>query len=56
MKSNISIHSDNEYVELMYFSEDIHVFSNQVGWYLSFNCIITEKCVYFDNDPSIQPD
>jgi hypothetical protein len=28
-----------------------HVFSNQFGWYLSFNCIITEKCVYFDNDP-----
>ena len=28
-----------------------HVFSNQFGWYLSFNCAITEKCVYFDNDP-----
>ena len=25
MKSSISIHSDNEYVELMYFSEDILV-------------------------------
>jgi hypothetical protein len=32
-----------------------HVFSgfNQFGWYLSFNCVITEKCVYFDNDPHI---
>jgi hypothetical protein len=29
-----------------------HVFSNQFGWYLSFNCVITEKYVYFDNDPS----
>jgi hypothetical protein len=28
-----------------------HVFSNQFGWYVSFNCIITEKCVYFDHDP-----
>jgi hypothetical protein len=28
-----------------------HVFSNQFGWYLSFICVITEKCVYFDNDP-----
>ena len=27
------------------------VFSNQFGWYLSFNCVITEKCVYFDNNP-----
>jgi hypothetical protein len=32
-----------------------HVFSNQFGWYLSFNCIITEKCVYFDND-HLNPD
>jgi hypothetical protein len=30
-----------------------HVFSNQFGWYLSFNCVITEKCVFFDNDPYI---
>ena len=30
-----------------------HVFSNQIGWYLSSNCIITEKCVYFDNDPFV---
>ena len=29
-----------------------HVFSNQFGWYLSFNCIITEKCMFFYNDPS----
>ena len=26
-------------------------FSNQFGWYLSYNCVITEKYVYFDNDP-----
>jgi hypothetical protein len=24
-----------------------HVFSNQFGWYLSFNYVITEKCVFF---------
>jgi hypothetical protein len=29
-----------------------HVFSNHFGWYLSFNCIITEKCMFFYNDPS----
>ena len=28
-----------------------HVFSNHFGWYLAFNCVITEKCMYFDNDP-----
>ena len=26
-----------------------HVFSNQFGWYLSFICVIAEKCVYVDN-------
>jgi hypothetical protein len=31
-----------------------HVFSNQFGWYLSFNCIITEKYLYFDNDPYME--
>jgi hypothetical protein len=24
-----------------------HVFSNQFGWYLSFNYVIIEKCVFF---------
>ena len=32
-----------------------HVFSNQFGCYLSFNCVITEKCVFFDNDPNMHP-
>ena len=31
-----------------------HVFSNQFGWYLSFNCVITEKCVFFDNNPLLK--
>jgi hypothetical protein len=36
---------------LYYFLHAKHVFSNQFGWYLSFNCVITEKCVFFYNDP-----
>jgi hypothetical protein len=30
-----------------------HGFSNQFGWYLSFNCVITETCVFFHNDPIV---
>ena len=33
-----------------------HVFSNQFGLYLSCNCVITEKCVFFYNDPSMKND
>ena len=29
---------------------------NQFDWYLSFNRVITEKCVFFYNDPSMKND